>query len=227
MTAQGWTAPGYEAVREAFEQNFADGLEVGAAFAAYHRGERVVDLWGGVADVATGRPWEEDSMVVVFSTTKGATAICANRLIEEGRLSPADRVVDHWPEFGDAGKEDVTVEHLLSHQAGLAWVDEPLSLEDALAWEPMIHALERQTPAWEPGTAHGYHAITFGYLVGEVVGRVTGQTVGTYFRELVGEPLRVDFWIGLPEDLESRVAPLVGGITGGADELDAETKAAF
>src|SRR3954449_5495810 len=122
MRSDGWTAPEFENVREVFEKNFADGMEVGAAFTAYHRGAPVVDIWGGTADEESGRPWEHDTMVVVFSTTKGATAICANRLIEEGRLSPADRVVDHWPEFGDAGKEDVTVEHLLSHQAGLAWV---------------------------------------------------------------------------------------------------------
>lgn len=223
--AQGWTAPGYEAVREAFDQNFVDGLEVGAAFAAYHRGEPVADLWGGVADVHTGRPWEEDSMVVVFSTTKGATAICANRLIQEGRLSPSDLVTDHWPEFGAAGKAEITVEQLLSHQAGLAWVEEPLALEQALAWDPMIHALEQQAPTWVPGTAHGYHAITFGYLVGEVVRRITGRTIGTYFRELFGDPLGVDFWIGLPEEHEHRVAPLVGSIAGGGDDLDAETKA--
>ena len=215
MTTQGWTADGFEGVREAFDANFADGLEVGAAFSAYHQGQKVVDVWGGVADVRDGTPWEEDSMVVVFSTTKGATAICANRLIQEGRLSADDRVVQHWPEFGEAGKGDITVEQLLSHQAGLAWVDEPLTLEQALAWEPMIHALERQAPAWEPGTAHGYHAVTFGNLVGEVVGRVTGESIGTYFRELAGDPLGLDFWIGLPEEHEPRVARLVGGIAGG------------
>jgi len=234
MTTQGWTADGYEGVREAFDANFADGLEVGAAFSAYHQGAKVVDLWGGVADVREGTPWEEDSMAVVFSTTKGATAICANRLIQEGRLSAGDRVVQHWPEFGEAGKGDITVEQLLSHQAGLAWVDEPLTLEQALAWDPMIHALERQAPAWEPGTAHGYHAITFGNLVGEVVGRVTGESVGTYFRELAGDPLGLDFWIGLPEEHEHRVARLVGGIAGGGgdggeggDPVDEATQAAL
>ena len=222
MTAQGWTASGFDGVREAFDANFSDGLEVGAAFAAYHQGEKVADLWGGIADPQDGRAWEEDSMAVVFSTTKGATAICANRLIQEGRLSPSDKVVDHWPEFGEAGKGDITVEQLLSHQAGLAWVDEPLTLEQALAWEPMIHALERQAPSWEPGTAHGYHAITFGNLVGELVRRITGQTIGTYFRELAGDPLGLDFWIGLPEEHEPRVARLIGGIAGSGAETGVE-----
>jgi CubicO group peptidase (beta-lactamase class C family) len=223
----GWTAPGFENVRDAFERNFKDGREVGAAFAAYHRGRQVVDLWGGVADRATGRPWERDAMVVVFSTTKGATAVCANQLAQDGRLDMDAPVVEYWPEFGQEGKERIPVNHLLSHRAGLAWVDEPLTLEQALAWEPMIHALEHQRPAWEPGTAHGYHAITYGYLVGEVVRRVTGRTVGTYFREEIAEPLGLDFWIGLPEEHERRVAPLVGDITGTRSDLDEDARSSL
>lgn len=227
MTVEGWTAAGFENVRHAFAKNFAGGREVGAAFAAYHRGHQVVDLWGGIADETTHRPWERDTMIVVFSTTKGATAICANKLAQEGRLDIDAPVAQYWPEFAQAGKKDIPVSYLLSHQAGLAWVDEPLTLEQALAWEPMIHALERQRPSWEPGTAHGYHAVTYGNLVGEVVRRVTGRTIGTYFREEIAQPLGLDFWIGLPEEHEPRVARLVGDIAGRGADLDADARAAL
>jgi CubicO group peptidase (beta-lactamase class C family) len=226
MTTQGWTASGFEDVRATFEKNFADGLEVGAAFTAYHHGSMVVDLWGGSANAVTRRPWERASMAVVFSTTKGATAICAHMLTSEGVLDLDAPVVEYWPEFAQAGKEQLTVEQLLSHRAGLAWVDEAPTLEEALAWEPMIRALERQGPAWEPGSAHGYHAITYGYLVGEVVRRITGRSLGTYFRDEVAAPLDLDFWIGLPEQHERRVAPLVGGLFGGEAEDD-ETRASM
>src|SRR4051812_41890492 len=189
MTINGWTASGFEGVRDQFEKNFADGLEVGAAFSAYHRGEKVVDLWGGVIDDATQTPWAEDTMIIVFSTTKGATAVCANKLAQEGRLDVNAPVAQYWPEFAQAGKESIPVDYLLSHRGGLAWVDEKLSLEDVLAWDPMIHALEHQAPVWEPGTAHGYHAVTYGYLVGEVIRRITGRSIGTYFHEEIAEPL--------------------------------------
>jgi CubicO group peptidase (beta-lactamase class C family) len=220
MTIDGWTARGFENVREVFEKNFEAGLELGAAFSAYVDGEKVVDLWGGIADDTSGRAWTEDTLVPVFSSTKGATAICANRLLQEGRLALDAPVTEYWPEFGAAGKQDVTVEQLLSHQAGLAWVDAPLTLEEALDWEPMIRALEAQAPSWEPGTQHGYHAITFGNLVGELVRRVTGKTVGTYFREEVAQPLQLEFFIGLPADRRARVARLTGGIvdTGRLDD---------
>jgi CubicO group peptidase (beta-lactamase class C family) len=220
MSIDGWTEPGFENVRVAFEKNFSEGLEVGAAFAAYHRGRLVADLWGGIADPKTDRPWERDTTILVFSTTKGATAICAHRLAQEGRLDIDARVATYWPEFAQEGKDDIPVRYLLSHRAGLAWVDEPLTLEQALAWEPMIHALEHQKPSWEPGTAHGYHAITYGYLVGEVIRRITGRSIGTYFREEIAEPLGLDFWIGLPEEQESRVAMLVGSLTGGLENAD-------
>jgi CubicO group peptidase (beta-lactamase class C family) len=224
---EGFTAPGFEGVRDVFEKNFADGREVGAAFSAYADGKLVVDLWGGIADEATGAVWTRDTLVVVFSTTKGVTAVCANRLIEEGRLDPDAPVAEYWPEFGRAGKTQMPVDHLLTHRAGLPWVDRPLSLEQALAWDPMIAALEEQAPVWEPGAQHGYHAVTYGYLVGEVVRRITGRSIGTYFREEIAEPLGLDFWIGLPEEHESRVAPLIGGIDGDGGTLDDEARAAL
>lgn len=205
----GWTATGFEGVREVFERNFAAGLEVGAAFSAYHRGRKVVDLWGGIADQATGRPWEEDTVILVFSTTKGVTAICANKLADEGHLDVDAPVVRYWPEFGRNGKEDIPVSYLLSHQAGLAWVDGELTPEEALSWEPVIEALQNQHPNWHPGSAHGYHATTFGWLVGEVIRRVAGRSVGTYLRDEIAGPLGLDLWIGLPEEQESRVATLI------------------
>ncbi len=205
----GWTAPGWEGVREAFTTNFTAGREVGAAFSAYHRGSKVVDLWGGVSDRATGHPWAEDTVVLVFSTTKGFTAMCAHHLADTGALDLEAPVVEYWPEFGAAGKADITVAQLLSHQAGLYDVDATLSLAETLAWDPVVAALAAQAPHWEPGTQHGYHAVTYGWLVGEVVRRVSGRSLGTYFAESIAGPLDVSAWIGLPESVEPRVAPLV------------------
>jgi CubicO group peptidase (beta-lactamase class C family) len=213
-TIKGWVAPGFEGVRDAFQANFDAGVEVGAAFGAYHQGEKVVDLWGGVADARTEAPWEEDTLVLVYSTTKGAVAMCANRLAQLGEIDVEAPVVTYWPEFGQAGKETVTVADLLSHRAGLAWVDGPMSFEEMLRWDPVIEALERQAPSWPPGTAHGYHATTYGWLVGEVVRRVTGMSVGTYLRTEIADPLDADFYIGLPASEEHRVARLVSFIEG-------------
>jgi CubicO group peptidase (beta-lactamase class C family) len=208
-SVHGTTAPGFEAVRDAFADNLESGRDVGAAFAAYHRGRKVVDLWGGMADPTTGRPWEEDSIVLVFSTTKGATALCANMLAERGALDVNAPVARYWPEFAQGGKAEIPVKFLLSHQAGLAWIDGEMGLEEALSWEPVVSALARQKPHWEPGERHGYHATTYGWLVGEVIRRITGTSVGTFFRGEIAEPLDLDFWIGLPEDEEPRVVPLI------------------
>jgi CubicO group peptidase (beta-lactamase class C family) len=202
-------AAGFEAVRDAFADNLESGRDVGASFAAYHRGRKVVDLWGGVADPQTGRPWEQDSIILVFSTTKGATALCANVLAERGELDMNAPVARYWPEFAQGGKAEIPVKFLLSHQAGLAWIDGEMSLEEALSWEPVVSALARQTPHWEPGAQHGYHATTYGWLVGEVIRRITGTSVGTFFRAEIAEPLDLDFWIGLPEAQEHRVVPLI------------------
>jgi CubicO group peptidase (beta-lactamase class C family) len=218
MAIDGFTAPGFDGVRAAFEANFSAGREVGAAFCAYHDGRKVVDLWGGIADEATGRRWDEHTLGLVYSSTKGATAMCANKLAQEGRLDVEAPVAEYWPEFAAAGKGNIPVRMLLAHEAGLAWVDEKLTLDDILAWTPIVEALERQAPVWEPGTMHGYHAVTYGNLVGEVVRRITGKSLGAYFREAVAEPLGLDFWIGLPEAEEARVAMLVGDLSGGNRE---------
>src|SRR4051794_11330919 len=211
-TIGGFTADGFGGVREAFENNFAQGLEVGASFAAYSEGVKVVDLWGGVADSATERPWEENTLAVVFSTTKGITAMCANRLAQEGKLDMDAPVVEYWPEFAAGGKEKIPVSYLLSHQAGLAWIDDEMTAEEAFAWDPVVDALARQVPHWEPGSTHGYHATTYGWLVGEVIRRVTDKSVGTYWRDEIANPFGLDFWIGLPESEEPRVATLEGWI---------------
>jgi len=208
-TINGWTAPGFETVRNAFQDNFDQGLEVGAAFGAYHRGELVADLWGGIADTRTDRTWDEDTLVLVYSTTKGITAMCANRLAEQGAIDVDAPVATYWPEFAQAGKGEVTVADLLSHRAGLAWVDGSLSFEEALAWDPVIEALGRQAPSWPPGSAHGYHATTYGWLVGEVVRRVTGRSLGTYLHDEIAGPLDAEFFVGLPASEEHRVARLV------------------
>jgi len=213
-TIEGWVAPGFEGVRQAFEHNFEAGTEVGAAFAAYHRGAPVVDLWGGVADRRSARPWGRDALVLVYSTTKGVTAMCANRLADRGELDVDAPVATYWPEFAQAGKEAVTVADLLSHRAGLAWIDGTLSFDQMLAWDPVADALARQAPSWPPGTAHGYHATTYGWLVGEVIRRVSGMSVGAYLHQEITGPLEADFFIGLPPSDEPRVARLVSFLEG-------------
>jgi CubicO group peptidase (beta-lactamase class C family) len=205
----GAVEPGFEGVAEAFAANFAEHGEVGAACAVYRDGRKVVDLWGGVADRETGTPYTEDSLQLVFSTTKGATAACANLLAQRGELDLDAPVASYWPEFKAAGKGDIPVRWLLCHKAGLPLVDTELSLQEVLAWDPMVDALAAQAPVWEPGTAHGYHALTYGWLVGEVIRRVSGRSVGTFFAEEIAEPLDLEFWIGLPDDQQHRVAPLV------------------
>jgi CubicO group peptidase (beta-lactamase class C family) len=206
---EGFVATEFEPVLDAFEANFDERGEVGAAVSVYLDGEPVVDLWGGVADPTTGREWTADTIVPVFSSTKGVTAVCVNLLVERGRLDPDARVASYWPEFAAAGKDAVTVRQLLSHQAGLPLVEGEFTLDDVLGWEAMVAQLAAQPPLWEPGTQHGYHMRTYGWLAGELIRRVTGQTAGAFLRDAVAAPIGIDFWIGLPEALEPRVARLV------------------
>jgi CubicO group peptidase (beta-lactamase class C family) len=205
----GWVEASFEPVIDAFAANFDQHGEVGAAVCVYVDGEPVVDLWGGLADATAGRPWTADTVVLVYSATKGVTAVCANRLVEQGRLDPAAPVASYWPEFAANGKEAITVEQVLSHQAGLPLVEGDYTLAETLAWFPMVESLARQAPIWEPGTKHGYHMRTYGWLVGELVRRVDGRTIGAYFHDEVATPLGLDFWIGLPEEIEPRVARLL------------------
>jgi CubicO group peptidase (beta-lactamase class C family) len=205
----GWVDTQFEPVLDAFADNFDSRAEVGAAVCVYVDGRPVVDLWGGVADATTGKPWLADSVVLVYSSTKGVTSVCANLLIERGLLDPGAPVSEYWPEFAAGGKGAITVAQLLSHQAGLPLVEGDYSLVEVLAWEPMVRALAAQEPIWSPGTRHGYHMRTFGWLVGELVRRVDGRTIGTLWRDEIADPLGIDFWIGLPESIEPRVAQLV------------------
>jgi CubicO group peptidase (beta-lactamase class C family) len=199
----------YIGVREAFERNFAENGDVGASVCVTVDGSPVVDLWGGVADPATERAWERDTLGVVWSCTKGATALCAHVLVARGLLTLDDRVCDHWPEFAGSGKEAITVRMLLAHQAGLPAFDDAIPADGYRDWDLIVDRLARQQPMWEPGTRNGYHALTYGHLVGELVRRITGSSLGTFFREAVAAPLGIDFWIGLPAEHVARVAPTI------------------
>ena len=196
----GTVGAGFEPVREEFARNFAERGEVGAACAAYRRGEKVVDLWGGLRDRATGAPWEEDTLVLVFSTTKGMSAMALAVAHSRGLFDPAERVAVYWPEFAQAGKERVTVRQLLAHQAGVCAIDEPLGPAVLSDLDALADVLARQPPAWEPGTRHGYHAISLGFYEGELLRRVDPRhrTLGRFFAEEVARPLGIEFHIGLP-----------------------------
>ncbi len=198
----------FAAVREAFAKNFEQGLEVGASFSAFLEGEPVVDLWAGDRD-ANGRPWQEDTIVNVYSTTKAMAALSTLMLVDRGELDLDTPVASVWPEFAAAGKERIPIRNLLSHTSGMAGWEQELKLEDLYDWDYSTGLLAAQAPMWEPGTQSGYHALTHGHLLGEVVRRVTGRTIGTFFKEEVAEPLGVDFHIGLPEQHEDRVGELV------------------
>lgn len=205
----GTCAPRFGAVRAAFEANWSDHGEVGASLCVIVGGETVVDLWGGYADAGRTRPWERDTIANVYSSTKGIAAAAAAMLVDRGQLDVDRRVVDYWPEFGQAGKSEVKVRHLLTHEAGLAGVDEELPDGAVLDWDYMVGALERQAPMWTPGEGMGYHAITYGWLVGEVIRRIDGRTCGEFVGGEIARRLGVDLFIGLPESEDARTADLL------------------
>ena len=209
MAVQGTCDPKFQEVRQEFERNFQERGEVGASVCVTVQGQTVVDLWGGQANAGSNTPWKEDTVSVVFSSTKGATALCAHMLASRGQLDLDAPVATYWPEFAQSGKEIIPVKMLLSHQAGLPAVRETLPDGAYADWDLIVNALAKEEPFWEPGTRNGYHALTFGWLVGEVVRRVSGKSLGTFFKDEVAGPLGLDFWIGLPEDKESRVAPMI------------------
>jgi CubicO group peptidase (beta-lactamase class C family) len=196
-------------IRRLFESNLASGDDLGASFAATTDGELVVDLWGGWADDARTRPWQQDTIVNVYSITKTMTALVALILADRGELNYAAPVAHYWPEFAANGKADVTVGHLVSHSAGLSGWRAPISIEDLYDWDKATSLLAAQAPFWKPGSAPGYHGYTFGYLVGEVVRRITGQSLGTFFRREIAAPLDADFHIGLEPEHDPRVADLI------------------
>jgi CubicO group peptidase (beta-lactamase class C family) len=207
----GFVKPGFEAVKEAFAENFDLRNDLGAACCVYHRGEKVVDLWGGIRNEVTGEPWEEDTMVVVFSTTKGLSALTLALAHSRGLFDYDDCISRYWPEFAQQGKEMITVRQLLAHQAGLYAFDE-LNNKDILSdLDQLAVILARQKPAWEPGKYQGYHALTLGYYQSELLRRVDpkGRSMGQYFQDEIATPLGLDFYIRLPEEIpDTKLATL-------------------
>ncbi len=199
----------FSRVKDAFAASFENGAEVGAAVAVTIDGKPVVDLWGGHADAERTRPWTRDTIVNVYSTTKGLTAICAHRLVDQGKLRLDEPVAKYWPEFAAGGKSELPVRFLLSHRAGLPAVRRPLEPDALFQWNTICGALAEQEPWWAPGARHGYHALTFGYLVGEVIRRITAKSPGTYFRDELAEPLGLDAHIGLDAKHDARTADMI------------------
>src|SRR4051812_4815827 len=198
----------YAAVKDAFAANFAAGEELGARFTLVEAGEVVVDLWAGHADRQLTRPFDETTLTPIFSTTKALAALMMARLVDQDRLDYAQTVASVWPDFAAAGKASITIEQLLSHQAGLSGFPERMEPADWFDWDLICARLAAMAPLWPPGTASGYHPITFGYLAGEVFRRVEGRTMGTALREDMAEPFGLDVWIGLPDAEFDRVADL-------------------
>jgi len=215
VQASGFAEDRFAPVKAAFEANFDGVQENGASFCMTLDGKSVVDIWAGYADDARTKPWQKDTIVNVYSTTKTMTALTALYLADKGALDFTAPVARYWPEFAANGKADVTVAHLMSHSAGLSGWKEPLVREDLYDWEKATSLLAAQAPYWKPGTAPGYHAMTQGYLVGEVIRRVAGETVGNLFRKEIAVPLGADFHIGLPSTEDHRVGELTPPPPGG------------
>jgi CubicO group peptidase (beta-lactamase class C family) len=199
----------FTGVRDAFAANFDQGLEVGASLAVVHEGEFVVDVWAGSADAEGTKPWERDTITNVWSTTKTMTVLCALMVADRGELDLHAPVARYWPEFAANGKEAVEVRHLFGHTSGLSGFEEPITAVDFADWEKCTSLLAAQAPWWEPGTASGYHAFTHGWLLGELVRRVTGESLGTFFAKEVAGPLGADFHIGLPAEDDGRVSNVI------------------
>jgi CubicO group peptidase (beta-lactamase class C family) len=209
FNVQGMCDPDWTGVFDAFVQNFAERGELGASLCVTLEGKTKIDVWGGWADVTHTKAWERDTVSIVFSATKGATALCANMLIDEGLLDLHAPVSRYWPEFAKNGKENATVAMILNHSVGVPGFREPLKDGAFADWDYMIHRLEEEPPFWEPGVRNGYHLLNIGWLAGELVRRVSGKSLGTFFKERVADRLGIDFWIGLPEHLEPRVSHIV------------------
>ena len=211
VTVNGQVSAGFEAVRDAFAGNFARRRELGGACCVYHRGEKVVDLWGGMRNQASGEPWEEGTMVLVHSTTKGLAAMTLALAHSRGWLDYEARMCRYWPEFAQQGKETITVRQLLAHQAGLFALDEPVDRSVVADLDRLAAVLARQKPAWEPGTRQAYHAITLGYYESELLRRVDPRhrSIGQFFQDEIASPLGLDFYIRLPESVpDSRLATI-------------------
>jgi CubicO group peptidase (beta-lactamase class C family) len=212
-------APGWEAVEVAFQANLRSGEDIGASTAVYHRGVKVVDLAGGLFDDSDGaQPYDHDTLQLVFSTTKGITAIAVAMCVQHGLIDYDEQVSTYWPEFAAHGKGDATVGQLLSHQCGLFTVDGPITLDEALDWETITTRLADTAPDWPIGSTHGYHALTYGWLAGELIRRTDGRLPGQFVAEEIAGPLGVEMYIGAPHSVSDRIAPLIGRPIAGADE---------
>lgn len=207
-TFPGFADEGFGPVADAFAENFRQGTEMGAACAVHHRGRLVVDLHGGTADAATGRPWTADTLTTAFSVSKGLMALCGYLAQQRGLLDFDAKVCSVWPEFAANGKQDIVIRDVFAHRAGLMALDADLTLADVLAWDPVIRAIEAQRPLWTPGTRFAYHALTFGWLTGEILRRATGMLPSALIADYLADPLGVDAWIGLPVEQEHRVAAM-------------------
>jgi len=201
--------PRFENVAVEFEKNFTERDELGASVCVMINGETVVDLWGGTAREDTGEAWNDDTLSIVWSSTKGAVSFCVHLLASRGEIDIDAPVAQYWPEYAQNGKADTTVKMMLNHQSGICAVSEPLPTGAFADWDVMVAAIEKQAPFFEPGTTHGYEALTYGWLLGEVIRRVTGKSLGAFFREAIGDPLGLDFWIGLPAADEARTARMI------------------
>ena len=210
-TIQGTNDPRFGALRDAFAANFADHLDRGAALAVLVDGQLVADLWGGHADAAGKRPWARETLVNVWSTTKGPVALAIAMLVDRGLLDYAAPVAHYWPEFAAGGKQDVSLGCLMAHQAGLPGCDRPVTIGDFYAWQPVVDCLAAMTPMWPPGELCAYHAVTYGHLAGEVLRRVDGRGVGAFIAEEIAGPLDAAFFVGLPEAEDGRTAEIVAG----------------
>ena len=208
MEIHGECDPQFSKVKETFEKLYQEDREIGSCFAVYKDGNPLVNLWGGFQDKDKTKPWQKDNLVTVYSTTKGVAAFCIALAMEKGLLKYEEKVSTYWPEFSSNGKEDITIGMLMSHQAGIC-SPETRNVEDYYNQSLMAEKLAGMTPIWEPGTASGYHSMTFGWLTSELILRVTGKSLGTFFREEVGDQHEIDFFIGLPESEDHRVAELV------------------
>ncbi len=212
LSIEGSVAKGFESVRDQFAANFERPepyRDVGASLAVYRHGKRVANLWGGWRDAARARPWKRDTLVNVYSTTKGVVAIALAMAVDAGHLRYEDRVAQHWPEFAAAGKDGITVAQLISHQGGLPGFAAPTTIEDLYDWVGCCAKLAAQAPAWPPGEQTSYHACTYGYLAGEVFRRAMGETVGRFIARKIAAPLGADIFLGLPASEDGRVAPMI------------------
>ena len=218
MSSNGFVAPGWDGVRAAFEHNLTEGEDVGAGVAVYHRGVKVVDLTGGWFDQSEGRPYDANTLQLVFSTTKGITAIAVAICVQRGWLAYDRPVAEYWPEFAAHGKGEATVAQLLSHQCGLFSVQGDITLAEALDWPTITARLADTAPEWPIGSTHGYHALTYGWLAGELVRRAdpAHRGIGRFVQEEIAGPLGAECYLGLPEQHEPRVSPVIGGLGGDA-----------